>query len=157
MKIINRLIYILLLSGFNTLYKYVLVNESLSLYNNSNFMGSYISNSSYQISYFKVFALSFFALFLIEFWKILFIYLLNKRKYSFEYILNRIYNDYIFIIGILISGAFLFVNYYVSFTILFISFFAYLFKLKKDDNMIIFVVSLVFLIITVISLWFISC
>ena len=145
-RVLNRILYILLLSGFNTLYKYVLVNETINGYNNSYFIGSYL----------KIFIISLIALLLIDFWRTIVTYFVNDRKFGFETIIICIFKHYTIIIGILIALAILLINYYLSLIILFISFIVYLIRLKKSVALRTFIVSVIFLIITLTSLWFIS-
>lgn len=156
-RIVNRILYILLLSGFNTLYKYISVSESMSGYNNnSSFMGAYLTSSSYQVSYLKVFILSLIALILIDFWTFVILKFVNRKKCDFKENFIKVSNNYITAICIILGGGLLFINYYLSLTVLFLSFVLYLIKLYKEVSIKTFIITIISLICSIVSLWFIS-
>lgn len=148
------ILFIILISGYNTLYKYILVKNSLDSFNyNSSTLSPYMSFSNVEVSYLSIFIYSL-VISLICF-LILSLILKTINKYSFREVLNKL-SSYLLIVFTVISGIFLFINELLGLGILFIGILIYLyFMYKRFDKKSIVFIFLTF-ILMIYLLYFIS-
>ncbi|MBR3209359.1 MAG: hypothetical protein IKF82_03730 [Bacilli bacterium] len=131
-----------LASGFNTLYKYITVQNALFDYNyNSSVIGNFVTSSSISISYVSIFFLSLFFS--------LSVFLLYLKCFNFNY-KNILYFDLLIIISLLL----LFLNTFLSLIILLLGFLLIIFFIRKSCNIKLVITLFVFIYI---SLYFVSC
>ena len=148
------ILFIILIGGYNTLYKYILVKNSLDSFNyNSSTLSPYMSFSNVEVSYLSIFIYSL-VISLICF-LILSLILKTINKYSFREVLNKL-SSYLLIVFTVISGIFLFINELLGLGILFIGILIYLyFMYKRFDKKSIVFIFLTF-ILMIYLLYFIS-
>lgn len=128
-------------SGFNTLYKYILVkNDLLNYNNNSSILGTFVTSSSSHISYISIFLLSLF------FSLCLFVLYLRVFNFDYKYVLW-------FDLLLLFSSVVLLFNVYFALIVLTLGFLIIFFSLRRVCNikLVILVFSFLF-----ISLYFVS-
>lgn len=149
-KFLSFLSLALFASGFNTLYKYMTVQNDLLSYNSSMF-DSYLTTSSSGISYINIFLYTFFLSILF----LGFIYFLF-RKADISIVLEIKYIA-CFIALLIISVLVLFFNPFMGFVVLIISCFLFVYRMYKDlENKKIVIVLLFFLILYFSIFYYIS-
>lgn len=147
--VVFRIFYLLMISGYNTLYKYLCVKDNISNFsNNSGFMGKYMTNSSYDISYFNIFICSLIIVFIIDFVFYMVMHFKEKKI--------KVMDSRVLLLFLLISFFLLFLNFYLSFFFISIGVIIYLVNIFKNSTPFYFIFSLVNVILTIIGLWFIS-
>lgn len=149
------LINMLLVSIFNVLFRYVnTLNDLNDLNTNSLVISGYVTSSSVDVPYLKIFLFSFVLTFL--FFTIVIIILKNVCDISFLEVIDRL-NSLIFLLFIICGIVLLLFNTLVSFIFIIIGFVIFICKLNKDFrcNKYIYLIYLL-LILYLLVLYFIS-
>ena len=154
MKSILLFMDIILLSLFNLLFRYFNVLNDINSFNsNSSVVGGFMTNSSADVPYFKIFVFSFIVS-CILFLSIIFI-LKTFSNDSFFTIINRIEVHIIFIFTI-IATALLYFNSTIAFLVLIAGFTIFLYYIYKEFYFKNFICLLFVLILYFLSFYFIS-
>lgn len=157
-NIFLNILFILLASSFNVLYKYITVNENMYRYNLSSSFGiSFITSSKVEPPYVKIFLLSLMCFIFIYGFLIYVLYYLNKKNLSKMDIFNKLSNLFPLIVAIIIGILLIFINIIYSFICVSIGVFIYLFLTYKEfsnKKNLFFII--LFIVIMIYILYFIS-
>lgn len=154
MKSILLFMDIILLSLFNLLFRYFNVLNDINSFNsNSSVVGGFMTNSSVDVPYFKIFIFSFIVSSIL-FLSIIFI-LKTFSNDSFFTIINRIEVHIIFIFTI-IATALLYFNSTIAFLVLIAGFIIFLYYIYKEFYFKNFICLLFVIILYFLSFYFIS-
>lgn len=148
------ILYIVLISLFNTLYKYISVKNSMSAYNaDSNFYNTFKTVSNIDISYTKIFIISLICT--LSLTLIMILILKVKNKTDIKKTLQT-FSPITILITLSLAGPILFINELTSFIILSVGCLIYLILEFKKVDRFSFVIILLFMIITFTVLYFIT-
>lgn len=147
------IIYVILFSALSTICKYSLVQTELSNYNlNTSFMSSFVTKSSVDVPYLKIFLLT--LVVSIVMYLVMVFLLKSINKYSFSKTI-KMFNNKILLIGLTISTLSFFINTIIgliSFTLFMIYYMYFVFKRFDRKS---FILILVFHIILIVILYLI--
>ncbi|MBR3198962.1 MAG: hypothetical protein IKG27_02995 [Bacilli bacterium] len=152
-NIILSSIFILLTSVFNTLYKYIIVKESINNYNNASFGNTFMTSSSVETNYGQIFLFSLLCLIIISILIFFILYFINKKNIKQNYIFNLSP----LIIAVFIGIIFLFINKLFSFMFIIAGIIINLYFIyRKSSDKKVVVCILIFILITIYLLYKIS-
>lgn len=139
---------------FNTLYKYCTVENNLAYYyDNTSFISSYMTKSSVDVPYLKIFVLSVITSLVIYF--IMSLLLKFKNKSTFKQEIKKL-NNLIFTMSLLISTLTLLASTLVGVILLVVSFIFYFISLYKRFDQKSFIMIIIFNLLLITLLYMIT-
>ena len=148
-------LFIILVSIYNVLYKYIIVKENTLNYSNS-FGSSFITTSSVKPPYLQIFLTSLLCLIIIVFLLIITLYFINKKEITKTIIFNKLSKLVPLIVSLIVSLFLLFINKIFSYIVIVIGLMAYLFFMNKEFNKKSNIIIIIFILIMIYLLYLIS-